>query len=159
MTIRALGAVALALGVAVAPLAAQGTGGRKGTAARTDSVQRGSAPARDTTLHREVFSYSSGGRRDPMVSLMNTSDLRPLISEVQIVAIAYDEGGSNHLAVLRNTVDKKNTLYRVRVGQMLGRMKVTQITRTDVVFTLDEFGFSRQERLSIKPDTTAKRTP
>ncbi len=110
------------------------------------------------SLQREVFRYDDGGRRDPMVSLMNTSDLRPLITEVQVVGIIYDEEGTNHVAILRNTVDKK-TQYHVKLGQMLGRMKVTQITRREVVFTIDEFGFSRQERLSVKPDTTAKRTP
>jgi Tfp pilus assembly protein PilP len=113
----------------------------------------------DLSMQREVFSYAMRGRRDPMVSLMNTDDVRPLISEVKIISIVYDEDGNNHQAVLLNTVDKK-TRYRVKVGQMLGRLRVTQINRQDIVFTLNEFGFSRQERLSIKPDTTAaRRTP
>jgi hypothetical protein len=121
---------------------------------------RGSLPdtGSSKTLQREVFSYADGGRRDPAVSLMNTEEIRPLITEVQLMGIVYDEEGMNHMAILRNIVDKK-TQYRVKVGQMLGRLKVTQITRREVVFTVDEFGFSRQERLSLKPDTTAKRTP
>ena len=128
-----------------APVAAQGRG-----EARADSGTK--------TLEREVFTYSSGGRRDPMLSLVTSGDIRPLITELELVAIIFDEGGSNHIALLRNTKDAKKTQYRVKVGQQLGRMRITQITRKEVVFTLDEFGFSRQLRLAVKPDTTA-RTP
>lgn len=110
------------------------------------------------TLMREVFTYSDGGRRDPMVSLMGTTDIRPLITELQLLSVFHDESGMRSNALLRNTTDKK-TLYRVRVGQMIGRMTVTQITRTDVVFTIDEYGLNRQERLTIKPDTTGAKTP
>lgn len=110
------------------------------------------------TLMREVFTYADGGRRDPIVSLMGTTDIRPLINELQLLSVFHDETGMRSNALLRNTTDKK-TLYRVRVGQMIGRMTVTQITRTDVVFTIDEYGLNRQERLTIKPDTTGAKTP
>ena len=112
------------------------------------------------TLEREVFSYSSGGRRDPMLSLVMSGDIRPLLAELELVAIIFDEGGSNHTALLRNigTSKEKGKQYRIKVGQMVGRMRVSQITRKEVVFTIDEFGFSRQQRLAVKPDTTA-RTP
>jgi hypothetical protein len=125
-------------------------------AAAQSAAQTGADSGR-MTLEREVFTYSAAGRRDPMVSLAGTGDIRPLITEIELVAIIYDEGGSNHMALIRNLKDK-TVQYRVRVGQMLGRMRVTQITRREVVFTIDEFGFSRQQRLSVKPDTTA-RTP
>lgn len=175
---RAIAVLAVAAALCAPPAGAQGTGtktkadasapaaktapqGAKSTGKAIEAPAPGkSQGAKDTqmSLQREVFRYDDGGRRDPMVSLMNTSDLRPLITEVQVVGIIYDEEGMNHVAILRNTVDKK-TQYHVKLGQMLGRMKVTQITRREVVFTIDEFGFSRQERLSVKPDTTAKRTP
>ena len=135
--------------------------------AAPQAAQQVAPPARDLiadmganmSLQREVFSYADGGRRDPAVSLMNTSEIRPLITEIQLIGIVYDEEGMNHMAILRNIVDTKKTQYHVKIGQMLGRLKVTQITRREVVFTVDEFGFSRQERLPLKPDTTAKRTP
>jgi hypothetical protein len=119
---------------------------------RTDSGSK--------TLEREVFSYSSGGRRDPMLSLVMSGDIRPLLAELELVAIIFDEGGSNHTALLRNigTSKEKGKQYRIKVGQMVGRMRVSQITRKEVVFTIDEFGFSRQQRLAVKPDTIA-RTP
>ena len=128
---------------AAAPAAAQ---------SRPDSGRR--------TLEREVFSYSSGGRRDPMLSLVMSGDIRPLLAELELVAIIYDEGGSNHFALLRNIGGSKDKgkQSRVKTGQMVGRARVTQITRKEVVFTLDEFGFSRQQRLAVKPDTIA-RTP
>jgi hypothetical protein len=140
--------VAAALTLAAAPAFAQGSGAQ----ARPDSGRR--------TLEREVFTYQGGGRRDPMLSLVMSGDIRPLLTEVELVAIIYDEGGSNHMALLRNIGSSKDKgkQYRIKVGQMLGRMRVAQINRKEVVFTLDEFGFSRQQRLSVKPDTTA-RTP
>jgi hypothetical protein len=113
---------------------------------------------REISIRREVFSYSARGRRDPMISLITSADLRPMFTEIELVGITYDEEGRNSVALFRNIEDKKNTMYRVKLGQQLGRMKVTQITRREVVLTLDEFGFSRQERMSIKPDTTRARS-
>ena len=40
----------------------------------------------------------------------------------------------------------------------LGRMRVTQIQPKQVVFTIEEVGFSRQEALALG-DTTKARTP
>ena len=136
--------------VVALPAAAQ-TGGRS-TQTRADSGTR--------TLEREVFNYQAGGRRDPMLSLVGSGDIRPLLTELELIAIVYEEGGTSSIALLRNigSSKDKNKLYRVKVGQMLGRMRVSQITRKEVVFTIDEFGFSRQQRLSVRPDTTA-RTP
>jgi hypothetical protein len=126
-------------------------------AARRDSA--GSVAERgargQVSIMREVFSYGNRGRRDPMVSLMNSSEIRPLITEVEVIGIMF--AGTNSVATLRNLTDRK-IIYRVKNGDGLGRMKVAQITATEVVFTIDEFGFSRTERLPIRPDTTA-RTP
>lgn len=109
------------------------------------------------TIMREIFTYEPAGRRDPMMSLVNTPTLRPLLTEIECIGILYDEDGRRSEAVMRS-LDKKKT-YRVRVGQMLGRMTVAQITRREVVFTIDEYGFSRQVSLPVKPDTSIARTP
>lgn len=118
------------------------------------------APAGDSThqvlINREVFNYDAGGRRDPFVSLMNTSELRPLITELKLVAVAYDPLGRNSVAVLRDLTSKEQ--YRVRVGQTLGRMRVAAIHEKEVVFTIEEFGYSRQEILNMA-DTTKTRPP
>ena len=110
--------------------------------------------AHQVLINRETFNYEAGGRRDPFASLMNTSELRPLITELKLVAVAYDPLGHNSVAVLRDLTSKEQ--YRVRVGQTLGRMRVAAIHEKEVVFTIEEFGYSRQEILNMV-DTTKTR--
>jgi hypothetical protein len=110
----------------------------------------------ETVIHREVFEYNAGGRRDPFNSLLGTSDLRPLLIDLRLAAIAYDPNGRNSVAVLRDLTSKEQ--YRVQVGQTLGRMRVAAIGPRSVTFTIQEFGLSRQETLSMN-DTTRVRTP
>ena len=61
--------------------------------------------------------------------------------------MTYDESGRNSVAVLRDIGTKDQ--YRVRVGQSLGRMRVSSITPRTIVFTIEEFGYSRQETLAL----------
>lgn len=122
------------------------------------AAQGESAPeaAGEHTIYREVFEYEAGGRRDPFQSLLGTSDLRPLLIDLRIAAIAYDPNGRNSVAVLRDLTSKEQ--YRVKVGQTLGRMRVAAIQPRSVTFTIQEFGLSRQETLSMN-DTTRVRNP
>lgn len=113
-------------------------------------------PASEHTIHREVFEYDGQARRDPFVSLLATSDLRPLLIDLRLAAIAYDPNGRNSVAVLRDLTSKEQ--YRVKVGQTLGRMRVAAIQPRSVTFTIQEFGLSRQETLTMN-DTTRVRTP
>jgi hypothetical protein len=116
-------------------------------------------PAADTAsrvlINREIFSYDGAGRRDPFVSLLTTSDLRPLLTDLKLVAVAFDTRGQNSVAVLRDTTSKSQ--YRVRVGQTIGRMRVAAIQEKAVIFTIEEFGYSRQEILPIIADSTKTR--
>ncbi len=117
------------------------------------------APARaDTTprvlINREIFQYDGDGRRDPFVSLLTTSDLRPLLSDLRLVAVAFDPRGQNSVAVLRDPTSKSQ--YRVKVGQTIGRMRVAAIQEKAVIFTIEEFGYSRQELLPIQPPDSSK---
>jgi hypothetical protein len=116
-------------------------------------------PAADTAsrvlINREIFSYDGDGRRDPFVSLLTTSDLRPLLTDLKLVAVAFDTRGQNSVAVLRDTTSKSQ--YRVRVGQTIGRMRVAAIQEKAVIFTIEEFGYSRQEILPIIADSTKTR--
>lgn len=98
------------------------------------------------TFSREAFRYDRVGRRDPFVSLMAYGELRPLITELRVTSIAYDpQGGS--VAVLRDLGTKEQ--YRVRVGESLGRMRVARIAAKAITFTIEEFGYSRQETLAL----------
>ena len=96
---------------------------------------------------REIFVYDRSGRRDPFASLMTSSELRPLLSDLRLVAVAFDETGRNSVAVLRDVNTKDQ--YRIRVGQSLGRMRASRIDPKSITFTIEEFGFSRQETLGL----------
>ena len=116
------------------------------------------APAADTApkvlINREVFQYEGDGRRDPFVSLLTTSDLKPLLTDLKLVGVAYDPRGQNSVAVLRDVTSKDQ--YKVRVGQTIGRMRVAAIQPKAVIFTIEEFGYSRQELLPIAPPDSTK---
>ena len=119
----------------------------------TDSVKkRGSASQGATkgtvTFYREEYSYGDEGRRDPFVSLMATGELRPLLADLTITGVLYDYTSPNRsLAVVVDGSTQE--VYRVKVGMALGRMKVARIGEKDVTFSIDEFGFSRQETLLL----------
>lgn len=105
-------------------------------------------------LNREVFVYEKSSRRDPFVSLLTTSELRPLLNDLRLSGILTDISGRNSVAILRDVTSKEQ--YRVKVGQTLGRMRVTRIEPKAVVFTIEEFGYSRQETLVMGDSTRAK---
>jgi len=110
----------------------------------------------EVLINRESYAYAGSGRRDPFVSLMNTEELRPLLGDLKLVAIALDPTGRNSVAVLRDMSTKEQ--YRVKVGQEIGRMRVAAIHAKDVVFGIEEFGYSRQEMLAMAVDSTKVRT-
>ena len=123
------------------------------TGARSISVtQRGIKG--EVSLNREVFSYDGGGRRDPFVSLLRNGDLRPMLNDLRLVTVLYDPTGRNSVAVMRDVSTKEQ--YRVKVGQTMGRMRVAQIEPRQVVFTIEEIGFSRQEQLALGDSSRAR---
>ena len=115
-------------------------------------IQAPSTPAATTAgqsiqLVREVFSYEGAGR-DPFVSLLKSGDVRPLISDLKLVTIVYDARyPARSVAVLRDITNGKR--YRARVGEVFGRLRVTQIRPREVVFTVQEYGYERQQTLSL----------
>jgi hypothetical protein len=94
---------------------------------------------------REIFTYDEAGRRDPFFSLILTEDLRPLLSDLRLVGILYDATQRRSVAIFRDVLT--NVQYRVGAGMGLGRMRVAQIKPKAVIFTIDEFGLSRQDSL------------
>lgn len=111
----------------------------------------------EVTIQREVFDYNGGGRRDPYKSLMSTSDVRPLLSDLQLSVVVLDKDGNNSIAFLKDDFSK--TKYRVKVGQQVGRLRVSAIKQKEVQFTVEEFGFNRIETLTRSSDTTKVRNP
>ena len=88
--------------------------------------------------------------------MLSTGELRPAFNDLKLVAVAYDPTGRKSVAVMRDVSTKDQ--YRVKVGQTLGRMRVAQIHPKSVTFTIDEFGYSRQDVLTLG-DSTNMRNP
>ncbi len=117
---------------------------------RADSMTR----ARETEVLRESFSYS-GSSRDPFTSVVSQGNAGPDVSNMILVAVLADSRSArNSVAVLR---EKQGTRrWRVKVGDHVGTATVTLITQRDVTFNVQDFGFERQETLSLrnKPEVT-----
>lgn len=100
-----------------------------------------------TTLVREVFAYEGGGR-DPFLSLLKSGDVRPLIADLKLVSVLFDGVyPARSVAVLRDVITSKR--YRVKQGDIVGRLKITSIRPREVVFTVQEFGYERQQTLQL----------
>ncbi|HEU4721755.1 MAG TPA: hypothetical protein VFS59_10375 [Gemmatimonadaceae bacterium] len=112
------------------------------------------ATAGGATVTREMYGYGAVGRRDPFFSLILTDDLRPLLGDLRLVGILYEQSGRRAIAVMRDV--QTNAQYRVANGGTLGRMRVTQIRPRAVLFSIDEFGLSRQDSL-VWSDSTKVR--
>ena len=99
-------------------------------------------------VQREVFAYA-GGPRDPFASLMNLKAVGPELGNLQLVGIYLDlRSADNSVAVLREKDSGKR--YKLHTGDQLGRMQVVQIGAKDVVFRIEDFGYERQETLSLR---------
>ncbi len=106
------------------------------------------------TIYREAFEYNSEGRRDPFVSLLTTTELRPTLSDLRLTGILFDHSGRNSIATLRDLTQP--VLYRVTIGSVLGRMRVTAIRTQYVVFTIDEYGTTRKDSIALKDSTKVR---
>jgi len=113
-------------------------------AALADSIQK----AREIEVMRETFAYG-GGARDPFNSLINADKVGPEISDLDLVGVYQDlRSPSNSVVVLREKVSAKR--HKMRVGDQLGRSRLVQIRPRDAVFMIQDFGFERQETLSLR---------
>jgi hypothetical protein len=103
--------------------------------------------ANRTGLVREVFAYRSGGR-DPLQSLLTSGDIRPLLDDLRLTTVVYDARyPARSVAVLRDV--SVNKRYDVRVDDELGRLRVVEIRPREVLFSLEEFGVTRQVTLAL----------
>jgi hypothetical protein len=113
--------------------------------ATADSVQR----AREIEVMRETFAYA-GGTRDPFASLITKDDSSIEIGNLDLVGVYLDlKTPSNNVVVLREKgTDGKR--HKMRVGDQLGRSRLVQIRARDAVFMIADFGYERQETLSLR---------
>jgi hypothetical protein len=136
------------------------TAAAKGTPAKGAGKPATSATVADTagpppSILREVFAYGREGRRDPFNSLMSTSELRPTMSDLRLTGVLFDPADRRSSATLRDVTS--NVQYRVGVGTTLGRMRVSSIRNKTVLFTIEEFGSTRQDSLVLGDSTKVRR--
>jgi type II secretory pathway pseudopilin PulG len=113
-------------------------------AALADSVQK----AREIEVMRETFAYG-GGTRDPFSSLINSSKNGPEVADLDLVGVYQDlRTPGNSVVVLREKVSSKR--HKLRVGDQISRARLVQIRPRDAVFMIQDFGFERQETLSLR---------
>ena len=103
---------------------------------------------------RESYAFAKDGRRDPFVSLLTTNELRPTMSDLRLTGIVFAEGEGRSIATLRDVAT--NASYRVFTGSTLGRMRVSSIRTKTIVFTIDEFGTTRQDSLVLGDSTKVR---
>ena len=103
---------------------------------------------------REAYAFAKDGRRDPFVSLLTTNELRPTMSDLRLTGIVFAEGEGRSIATLRDVAT--NASYRVFTGSTLGRMRVSSIRTKTIVFTIDEFGTTRQDSLVLGDSTKVR---
>ena len=103
---------------------------------------------------RESYAYARDGKRDPFVSLLTTNELRPTMSDLRLTGILYDQGAGHSVATLRDIAT--NASYRVTTGATLGRMRISAIRLKTVLFTIDEFGTTRQDSLVLGDSTKVR---
>lgn len=141
-------------------VASNATSAKPGTKSSRTTPADSAATSPDTagpppTVYREAFAYEPDGRRDPFVSLLTTNELRPTMSDLRLTGILYDQSGGRHsVATLRDV--STNQQYRVTLGTALGRMRVAAIGVKRVLFTIDEFGTTRQDSLVLGDSTKAR---
>jgi len=112
--------------------------------ATADSLRR----AREIEVMRESFAYG-GGTRDPFASLLDVALSGPEFSNLELVGVYQDlRSPSNSVVVLREKVSQRR--YKLRRGDQVGRARLVQIRPRDAVFTISDFGFERQETLSLR---------
>jgi hypothetical protein len=113
-------------------------------AATADSARK----AAEIEVMRETFAYG-GGTRDPFNSLINLADAGPEIADLELVGVYQNlRTASSSIVVLREKVSAKR--YKMRVGDQVGRARLVQIRPRDAVFTVQDFGYERQETLSLR---------
>jgi hypothetical protein len=109
-----------------------------------DSVRK----AKEIEMSRETFSYG-GAARDPFNSLFNMAKNGPELADLQLVGIYQNlRTPASSVAVFREKEGGKR--HKLRAGDQVGRSRLVQIRDRDVVFMIEDFGFERQETLSLR---------
>jgi hypothetical protein len=138
----------LGLMLVAAPLAAQ-----EPQDSASDPLAGVPAPAEGEVrlvYEREVYSYDSGGQRDPFGRLVGEGvDFGPTFADLQLRGIIFSTGRGQSIALLH---DRAGNLYRARRGDIIGNATIVEIRPLEVLFVVEDFGQTRQEMLRLKSD-------
>jgi hypothetical protein len=103
-------------------------------------------PLPKLVFEREVFEYPGASRRDPFRPLTDNDTQGPLFSEIVLSGIIVQQDPSQSLVMFHDTNKKE---YRLHRGDRVGNITVLDITRSSVVFSVEEFGMKRKEVLEM----------
>lgn len=139
----------IAIGVAAAlALSARGAAAQELAAAGAGSADS-AGRVQETEVLRETFAYS-GGARDPFNSLIKLTHAGPELNDLQLVGIYMNHRVHDaSVAVVREKTEAAKR-HKLRVGDQLGRLRVVAIRPKEVTFAIQDFGFERQETLSLR---------
>ena len=101
-----------------------------------------------SVYRREVFRYDRRGRPDPFRPLLTAVDLGFRVDELRLVGIVYNPNPRQALAVF--APNDSSPRLRLRVGQRVGNITVTQIQQRAVQVRVDELGTSRVETITLR---------
>ncbi len=120
---------------------------RRARAAAAQAVPLDTAGLASDRVRRETFAYGGGGR-DPFLSLLDAEQIGPEFADLQLLGIYYDGARpARSVAVLRDRVSGRR--YSMRAGDRAGRLGVVSVRERDVLFSIEDFGYERQETLSL----------
>lgn len=118
------------------------------TALQEEDQAEDTITAEDVGLVRETFAYRGAGR-NPFISLLQGGAVRPVPRDLRVTGITYDDRyPQRSVATVQDTTE--NTRYALRVGDEIGRMRVTEIRPSEIVFILEDFGVERQVVLALR---------
>ncbi len=152
MRARRFSPALLGLALSAMPLAAQQASPPPAAATKAaPPAAAASAEEPKLIFDREVYTYPSGGRRDPYTPLVGKNDQGPRFEDLSIRGIIYSPSAESMVLLS----DGKKT-YRRHRGEMVGNARVVQIAPTRVIFSVDNFGVWREESLEMKKPEGAK---
>jgi hypothetical protein len=139
-----------------------GSGSRSGTGRRRSGepgrrrqrVASDSAGVPAALLGREAFAYRGQGRRDPFASLLKAGgDLRPLITDLRLVGVLVGTEAATRWRSCA-TSRRRSSTAAVPARRSADAHRAHRVRQ--VVFTIEEFGYSRQEVLTYGDSTTMR---
>ena len=104
-------------------------------------------PPPKLVFDREVFEYPGSSRRDPFRPLSDNDTQGPQFSEITLSGIFVMPNPAQSLVMFQDLSKKQ---YRLKRGESVGNITVLDITKSTVVFSVEEFGMKRREVLDLK---------